>query len=289
MVRACWVVVAWLSVVGGCSLALSPGEEQCETADDCAARGFGEATCEQGLCVEPVVIDPIWGCLGNVVEPEPDPTQVVLIEFRLVFASDGNPVADGTVVDVCDNLDPECTNTASPDFPKGLSVNADGTIALEAKQGFDGFIRISNPDIVPSRVYVGRPILEPPSVKEIRLLRPLEYETLANIALAEVDPMRGTAIVLGLDCQDDGVSGLRFESASADAGTKPFYLINQSPQTPPTATETDVDGFGGFFNMPAGNAVVVSRRAEGDLYVGESSLQILANTISYVQVKPTPE
>ena len=48
-------------------------------------------------------------------------------------------------------------------------------------------------EIVPSRIYVGRPVVEPPKVKEVQLLRPNEYAALAGIAQGMVDDTRGTA------------------------------------------------------------------------------------------------
>jgi hypothetical protein len=117
---------------------------------------------------------------------------------------------------------------------------------------------------------------------------------IAAIAKQTVNPMLGTAIVLGFDCQGLAAAGISFEtpntipSTPTTQGTQQFYLINQFPVTTPTATATDADGFGGFFNMPVGPAVVKSYRAAGNVYIGESSFTVLANTISYVLVSPTP-
>jgi hypothetical protein len=274
----------------GCTFVLSPDEDQCETAADCEDRGFSGAACVQGICSEGTGGggDPVWGCLGNVVEPTPDPSQTVALSVRLAFASGGEPVTTATV-DFCDKLDIACTGASTADFPKGLVPDADGNVSAAVRQGFDGFVRIASPEIVDSRVYVGRPIVEPPKVKEVQLLRPMEYSVLANLALAEVDPTRGTAIILVVDCKGDAVSGVRFETPNADADTVPFYLINQAPTIPPTANATDRDGFGGFFNMPVSAAVARAFRAEDEAFVGESSFQIVANTISYVQIAPTPQ
>ena len=267
-----------------CTVVLSPGEPQCEADADCAAR-----------CVDEVGVggdgvgggDTVWGCLGNVVEPTPDPSQKVELSVRLAFASDGNPVTTATV-DFCDKLDIDCMGT-SPDFPKGLTPDSTGVVTVEVKQGFDGFVRITDDDIVDSRVYVGRPIVEVPKVKEIQLLRPNEYAALAGIAQGMVDDTRGTAILLAVDCKGDSASGVRFETPNADDESIAFYLINQGPVLPPTATATDKDGFGGFFNLPVSAAVARSFREEDDAYVGESSFQVVANTISYVQIAPTPQ
>lgn len=275
-------------------MVLSPDESQCEAAADCASRGFGDsATCVDGVCVDGAGggggggVDPVWGCLGNVVEPTPDPSKTFVIQVRLAFANGGEAVTDADV-DFCDKLDVDCTGT-SPDFPKGLAPDANGLVSATLKQGFDGFVRIESAEIVPSRVYVGRPIVAPPQVKEVQLLRPIEYETLANLAQGQVDPTRGTAILLAVDCSGVAASGVRFETPNGDADTIPFYLINQAPTIPPTATATDRDGFGGFFNLPVSAAVARAFRASDEAFVGESSFQVLANTISYVQIAPTPQ
>lgn len=273
--------------LGSCSLALSPGEDQCETDADCEARGFSGATCVDRVCEDAAEDDPIWGCLGNVTEPLPDTSKTVELSVRLLYATGEQPVKDA-VVDVCDNLDVDCSSD-DPKFPKGLSPDADGYVKVSVVQGFDGFVRITDPTIVDSRVYVGRPIVEPPKVKAVRLLKPSEVEALAAVAQSPVDHTRGTAIILAVDCQGDAASGVSFQSPNADGDSKEFYLIGQAPTTPPNATFTDVDGFGGFFNVAPGAAVARSFRASDDAYIGESSFLILADTISYVQIAPTPQ
>src|SRR6185436_996419 len=68
---AVWALLPILLGSGGCTVVLSPGEQQCETAKDCEARGFSGAECKAGVCEKVEEIDPIWGCVGNVVEPKP--------------------------------------------------------------------------------------------------------------------------------------------------------------------------------------------------------------------------
>src|SRR5690348_10127953 len=86
----------------GCSVILAPGEQQCSVDKDCAARGFADsAVCTAGVCEPQCVmdkdcaargfasavctanvckaVDPVWGCLGQVVEPVPDPTKTVTL------------------------------------------------------------------------------------------------------------------------------------------------------------------------------------------------------------------
>jgi hypothetical protein len=280
-------LVPVLLLSAGCTVLLDPGEQQCQVDKDCTARGFSGATCKAGVCEKAETVDPVWGCLGNVVEPVPDPSKKVALSERLVLAGDRSAVTMATV-DVCDKLDLDCTGT-NPDFPKGLMPDSTGLVTFSVIQGFDGFIRIAGPDVMDSRVFVGRPVVKPPAVKEVRLLQPNDYQILAAFAKQTVDPTRGTAILYEVDCQGLAASGVKFKTPNADSQSLEFYLINQAPEAPPTATSTDVDGFGGFFNLPVGAAVAQGYRAKDDAYIGESSFQVLANTISYVQIAPTPK
>ncbi len=282
------VPLVWLAQ--SCTVVLSPGEAQCEVDADCVDRGFEGGTCQSSVCVEPTIVDPIWGCLGNVQEPTPDPSQSVSLSIRLAYANGNQDLPVTATIDICDKLDVNCT-VDSPDFPKNLHPGAGGIASLTVKQGFDGFVQIKDDSIMDSRVYVGRPLIVAPSITEIQLLRPLDYETLAIVASggAMPDPTRGTAILRVADCSDSAVSGVRFEATTADAGSTEFYLVGQSPVTPPTATATDADGFGGFFNLPTGPVVARALRDEDDVFIGESSFQTLAYTISYVLIAPTPE
>jgi hypothetical protein len=272
----------------GCTVVLDPAEAQCETTADCTNRGFKGAVCTKNVCeaVPPPPPDPTWGCLGHVVAPTPDPTKTVTLKEQVILALDKSPVA-GATIDVCDKLDIDCVGM-NPLDPKGLTTDANGYVTFNVAQGFDGFVRITDPTIMDSRVFVGRPILTPPNVKAIEVLRPMDYSLLATVAKQTVDMNRGTAIVLAFDCQGDSGAGVSFKCAAADSETQVFYLINMAPNTPPAATATDVDGFGGFFNLPVGAAIVESYRGGGAQYIGQSSFDVLAYTISYVLVAPTP-
>ena len=285
MTRLALALVPLLCAAQACTVVVEPGEAQCETTEDCDARGFSGARCVDQLCEA----DP-WGCLGQVVEPEPDLTKHVDFDVRFSFAIDNLPVSDVTV-DVCRKIDFDCSGTATADFPKGLTSDANGVVHFSVVQGFDGYVRVRSPDIVDALVYVGRPLLEPPGVDEVRLLTPIGYLGLADLAGKEADLTRGTAILLAFNCVGVAASGVRFTvpAAVADAGSSEFYLINQAPVTPPDATATDADGFGGFYNLIPGQTVATALMAENDFYIGESSFQVLANTITYVLIAPTPK
>jgi hypothetical protein len=275
-----------LAALPGCTVLLHPGEAQCSTDADCSDRGFTGATCVESACVTATVVDPRWSCLGHVVEPDPDKSQKVPLVIHLALAADGSSVTKA-VIDVCDKLDVDCSGT-NPDFPKGIKPDAGGVVKLSVVQGFDGFVRITDTAIMPSRVYVGRPLMAQPKFKEVQLLRPTDYTALAGVAGQTVDPKRGTAILAAINCVGDSAAGVTFKSPDADAKSLQFYLINQAPATPPGVNSTDKDGFGGYFNLPPATTVARAYRASDQSFVGESSFQVLAGTVSYVLVGPSP-
>lgn len=311
MNRVAIALLPMLLACGGCSVILQPGESQCQTTKDCEARGFAGAVCKEGLCTtqcqsdqdcadlgltghtcksgacEEPPPDPIWGCLGSVVEPIADPSKMVEFDVPLKNSTDSTPVTNVTV-DTCDKLDFMCTGS-NPAFPKGLKPDANGIMHMSLFEGFDGFVRITSPDFMEGRLFPGRPIVKPLALAEVKLVKPADYEFLASFAMKQADPTRGTAILYGVNCQAKAGIGVRFSVPTADTNSAEFYLVNLVPTAYPTAKATDSGGFGGFFNLPVGQSLVTATRAVDQAYIGESGFQVFANTISYVMIAPTPK
>jgi hypothetical protein len=128
----------------------------------------------------------------------------------------------------------------------------------------------------------------PPNVPAVRLIKPADYMLIVAYAKQMVDMTRGTAILLAHDCSQNAASGVAFSCAGADAESKLFYLVNQVPVLPPMTTSTDVDGFGGYLNLPVGATVATATRAKDGVFIGQSSFDVLAGDISYVLISPTP-
>ncbi len=280
-------LVATLAAVGyalssvSCSVVLSPGQEQCQTAKDCTARGFpATAECQANVCVA----DPVWGCLGNVPNPTPNPDLKVSFSVQLQTLEQ-DPVSEATV-DVCDKVDLNCTST-NPSYPKGIKPDGMGNVTLTVPQGFDGFVRVTSPETLDARVFVGRPLMAPPNVKAVRLIQPSDYQTLIAYAGLKLDMTRGTAIFLVEDCSTNGAAGVTFACSTADAESQSFYLINQDPII--KANATDADGFGGVLNLPVGSSIGSATLADGGAYVGQTTFDVLAYTISYALITPTPQ
>lgn len=278
-------ITAFALTLCGCSLALAPGE-QCGSNDDCAARGFAGAVCEQGFCRQPAVAPSSpWACLGHVTKPHPDPTNTLTMPLTLHHV-DRTPVTDATV-DVCDKLDIECDGTDAR-YPKGLHPNAKGEVTTTAPEGFDGFFRIAGPKLMATRLYVGQPLVEPPNINAFQVVEATEFQTIVAYAKLTFDPTRGAAIFFVEDCAKHSASGASFSCVDADDESKVFYLVNQLPVLPPKATSTDPYGFGGYVNLPVGATVAQARLESTGELIGQVGFGVFANTLSYVLITPGP-
>lgn len=228
--------------------------------------------------------DPLWGCLGQIAEPTPDPRQSVDLTLQLWFAtSASDPVTSG-IVDVCAIDDITCEGT-DPDLPTGLSLDGEGRVTVTVAEGFDGYLRVGDPEIIDSRFYVGKPIVESGEL-QFSLFRPNEFETLTEAAGISLNPARGVAMIMALDCQSNPATGVRYEFSDLGPEGTPFYFNDALPD--PTRTVTNEDGGGGACNLPPGAMSVSSYLDEDGAFIGAANLHIRANTISYLQLGPTP-
>ena len=90
---ATWLPPLWLT--SGCSLIYDTDVEQCSTDEDCAARGFADATSVAQVC-QPPPTDTAWSCLGAVQWPSSGTGQVEL-RVMVVDVMTSAPPSDLTV------------------------------------------------------------------------------------------------------------------------------------------------------------------------------------------------
>ncbi|HSN97231.1 MAG TPA: hypothetical protein VLS89_03000 [Candidatus Nanopelagicales bacterium] len=279
----------------GCSLVIDSEQVQCETADDCAARGLSGA-CVANVCVEQPLgtggqggggggggASP-WGCLGQVSWPDLDPARTVTVRTRFQMTA-SQPIPDDITVKYCDNLDIDC---ASP-LADAIPIQADGWVSVDVPEGTRGYFDLSGPSIKPTLVYFPRPAqAEPPPTEDdpITLITPALFQGLVSAVGFQEDPARGTLLVLTVDCTGNPAPGVRIASQQADADATPFYFVNLTPS--PDQTQTDVSGFAGILNLPPGLGTVESRVASDDARIGVSSFQIRPGALTNVAVEPTP-
>jgi hypothetical protein len=284
-----------LLLTGACSLVFPASDKQCETDDDCKARGFVDATCEANACIEPGTSAAggaggqggggatKWGCIGNVEwdAPTSDPVSIHASLRRLL----GEDAVVGAPAKVCAPLDFECVNPIS----EGVS-DAEGDLVLEAHYGFRGYTYVTPPpsfaDMAPAIIWASPPLFEPnPGGTPAHLTSEAEIGAVANILQVQVDPQMGHVFGLTVDCLGQVTSGVVIKAGTVGSDTKEYYIKGSLPS--PTATATDDNGQAGFVNLPPGNITITSTSTEAGKY-GEITVLIKAGHVTYVALPPTP-
>jgi hypothetical protein len=281
----------------GCSVfVIDTAQAQCESAADCVELGIGNACVDQ-VCVgestgsggggggEPV--DPKWGCLGKVEWPAPvNPMTTLRFGFRSAIDSSAPP---NIAARFCAALDVECLNPIVPDIPI-----VDGVVEFEVESGTIGYLEVQStvdpPTIRPALIYSSRPAggSEVPQELPIPviLVTPGEYDAIVLSTEFVTNPERGTLLTITSDCTGQPSAGVRIDSTKKDASATLFYFIGLLPD--PNATQTDIGGFGGIFNMPVGAGTVDAYVAADDRWIGRSSYHIRPGWLTNVPIEPTP-
>ncbi len=264
-----------------CSLILPADAVQCETAEDCLARGFPTATiCQQQICATPPV-DPVWGCLGNVEEPMAMPgtfhNQTMLIVDALTGVS-----PPGLTLRICSSVDINCD---SP-LEENLTPDAGGYVHFTVMSGFLGYLETDAPDIMPSILPIGPVVDDSPETGEtIQLVRTIVVEAIAGTAGIEIDPTKGHVLSLLGGCDGLGHAGVSFTHQPSDQGT-PFYLIGNSPDT--MVPVSDESGQSGILNVEPSFVTISTTREETGQFIGEKRVLIRPGHLTYAGILPTP-
>lgn len=284
------VAVAWL--VGACSLAFDLNREQCTTTADCTAAGFDGATCSDGVCVVgaggggtggaggSVPADPKWDCIQAFTPPTIGSMITYRYRFEMATGAPGTPPAN-LVLKLCSNFDAACSSPIAG-FP---APDSTGTVEFQAAPTFTGYIEATSPDIMDTVVFLQAPVIDPPAEKLIRVIGQSDFLALVNLAGETWDMTRGVAIVLTNNCEDQRSPGVRIESTDIDGQTVPFYFKGSLPKT--DAIETDAQGAAGYLNLPPGVINVDSYRVSTDQFIGSTSFQSRAGSLTYASVGPT--
>lgn len=289
---------SFLGAVGSsCSLAFDLGREQCETADDCAEVGFA-ATCQNKVCVAISEggggqtgqggqggqggEDPHWSCLGGFQPPAPGPGGLVAYHYRIELAVNPGVPPPDLAVQLCGLLDFNCTSPLPIDPP-----DADGNVMFEIGADVEAYLDITATDLKPTRAYLPvPPVVMPPKEKVIRVVREMEFANIVATSGKTYDPTRGTAIMLTVDCNDDRAANVQLQTDDLDSQTISYYFKGQLPNF--TVTETDLQGAGGWVNLPVGLVNARAVRASNGEAIGSASFESRANGLAYVPIGPTP-
>ncbi|MFS8066796.1 MAG: hypothetical protein ACMG6S_10530 [Byssovorax sp.] len=262
----------------GCSVLLKADAEQCETDADCAARGaeFAGTVCLERVCQPKVeVVDPKWGCLGNVAPPMGG--SMVTVAVKLLDLVSSAPLKQVTAR-LCSKYDPLCSS------PLGTSeIGADGAVSATVASNFEGYFDVQAPGYIPSLVFI-----DPVATAfnpEIFMLPPAIADTLATGAGVTVDPMLGFVLAATVDCTLKVSGGVSVSISPSDKETG-FYVIASGVS--PGATTTDSTGNAGFVNVAPGTPTFTSTRGPDGEKIGAETTLVRAGSVTYLILPPTP-
>lgn len=273
--------VSLLPLLCSCSLMLNPSDAQCESNDDCTARGFQSATCVNQAC-QPSTADSPWGCLGNV-HWSTGAAREVSLSVMVVDVMTSGPPAD-LHIQACAKLDVSC---ATP-LPATFSSDAQGRVVAKVGAGFEGYLEFTSPTITPALFFVVRPVWEDTVVPNVLpVVSPQGFEGIAQAIGTTLDlATMGHAYALGSDCLEVPAEGVRLEIDKENSSTARYYMINQVPVG--TAPATDASGSGGFLNLEPGFTKITGYVSSTGARVGEAGFVVRAGAVSYPRVLPTP-
>jgi hypothetical protein len=277
-----------------CSILLEADATQCATTTDCVRRGpaFASAVCASGICrAEGGAADAgdPWSCLASPPAAAPPPDADVAVTMSLFDPVTPAPgrngkALPGIVIRGCAKLDVVCANP----IVASVTTDAEGNAKLGIPAGFDGYLELTGPSIVPALWYFS-PLPDAqaaPRSYNVGLLSPASFSQIAATVGASIDDTAGHSFNFALDCaQSYGTfgSGVSFTPSATRTGTRSFYLINGLPST--TATTTDGSGVGGFVNLKPG-VVTVTADLAGQR-TGSVSVLIRAGVITYSPIAPS--
>jgi len=252
----------------------------CTIDEECTARGgdYAKSSCVDQVCK----IDPTWACVGKPRPPIPagsGPYQVKLHTQDLVNSS---PMAN-VITKVCTKLDVEC---AAP-LEMGVT-DASGDVTVSIRAAFSGYILFTRaePAIMPTLFFINPPVDRDMDAPPTQIASPQVAALIAGRAGAGItlDPTRGLILLAGLDCLGVAKPGLTFKAETTADKVVPFYSVGGLPSS--SALETDITGYGGFINAPAGVLSIAATLQAENKALGSVSVLVKAGAMTITRFSP---
>lgn len=231
------------------------------------------SVCKKSRCVP----DPAWACMTD-----PDPSASVdkgpfVVTLTVVDVVGQLPMA-GVTATMMRKID---VGGSSPIGAPAVS-DASGRIQLTVEGGYDGYLTLTHPDIVPSLYFFNPPVAKSGEVTPIRLTTATTVSALFQNVGRSFDPTRGVVILTAEDCKANSLSDISFDVTGLDNVTN-FYSVDGLPTV--TTSATDSSGYGGLLNVPVGTTAIRADHASLGT-IGQLSLFVRAGTLSYSRMVP---
>ena len=186
---------------------------------------------------------------------------------------------DNVTTRICLNADPMCSTPLSTQ--KGLTP--EGVLVIRVPAGFNGFLEIEADGHLPYVGYMRRPVVRDLVDDDPLLTIPIAgVAQLAALYNLDVVPELGLLGLAVVDCRWSRVAGVTF---SNNLGGRVYYFADGLPNV--MASETDSQGYGGFFNVPVRPVEVGAQVAADGRMIGTRTVVPRPGWLMTVQVRPT--
>ena len=247
-----------LAGLAGLALACTPFESGAdELQDPNATSASNTNTAVDSLTAEK---GHDWSCIGSLSSPpmvaRSNANAARLVQSLQILSLVTGAVPNGISVRACAQRDLECSNPVSG----SVSLDAQGWADLSLYDGFDGYLEIQGPEIIPTILFY-QDALTLESRRDTTPLGVVERQRLPMLTAAigsQQDPQLGLVYLRAFDCKSEPAVGVRY---SIDKPSVPFYFIAGLPTG--ATTETESSGLGGFINVPTGIVVVNASLSTG--------------------------
>lgn len=231
------------------------------------------------LSGEPSEPDPKWACLDGAEAPSAvalRPTVTFTLGLNDPSTRSAPP---GASLRACNRFDLDCAQPVSAPVVMG----ADSLFHLELPQGFDGYLEITSPAIIPALYVFSRP-LRTDLEDEFIVVGLTTARGLAASGSQQLDPNLGLVAVRARDCLGELTEGVKF---SNDKGGTAFAFVDGLPVL--GYDETNDEGLGGFLNVPLGTVVVQGQEAVSGRISGTATVLLRQGWIAIVELDPRPQ
>jgi hypothetical protein len=238
------------------------------------------ATAAEDSCHAACGMGTTFDCLGREMNPTPQQMPTLHIQVHDPVLS--MPVA-GAQVTACSVSSAAClvplaTATTDADGFFSITLSQPAWFIVHADQYLDALYFT-----VPSLVESTPKDLKAPI--PIFLISSQTAAAFAALAGLTADMSQGIVLSRVFDCTGWAAPAVTFGLKTTSAGTKPIFLLTGNVPDP-SATQTDINGTGGFFNVPPGtNQLSASTADHADYSV--APIVVRAGAVTEVAQYPT--
>ena len=269
---------SWRSRLGPCALglgALAGGSACTELAP---GTDILRATPEQLGAADGGAerVDPRWACLGKTAAPSAVALRPSVGLTLAVLDPALQTTPAGLQVRACNRIDVDCMTPALA----ATGVSSDGLVHLSLDQGFNGFLEITSPTIVPFLFFVSRP-LQTERQETLNVIGPGALQALAGSGDVTINQTLGFLLLRSFDCQGELTPGV---AISNGAGGEPFNFVDGLPNVGGDVTESD--GIVGFVNVPTGSVVAQGIEQNTGALTGTVNVVVRRGWFTYGDLNP---